>query len=418
MKSILINAYACAPNMGSEPGMAWNWIINLANYCKVYVITEGEWRQEIEDTISKLPQGKNMVFYYSPVSDKVRKMCWNQGDWRFYYYYIKWQKKTLKIATEIIKDNQIDLVHHLNMIGFREPGYLWKIEDKPYIWGPIDAKSNFPVQYLRGADIGTKMYLRLKNFITKIQLKTSTRIRKALKKADFVISATTYSVTTLENYLHYDSVLINETGCYVKTQLDNPKSINKGTFDILWVGKFDYRKQLGLAIKTIAQLNLPEIKFHIVGDYKTEEGEYYMKLARELKINDKIIWHGKVSHHTVQKIMQESDLFFFTSVAEGTPHVILEAIGNNLPVLCFNTCGQGDIVNENVGIKIELSSPSQSIEEFANRIEYIYKNSDILLNLSKNCYIRQQELSWDNKALQMVGLYEKAIENYILRSNS
>ena len=31
MLSILINAYACSPEMGSEPGMAWNWCINLAS---------------------------------------------------------------------------------------------------------------------------------------------------------------------------------------------------------------------------------------------------------------------------------------------------------------------------------------------------------------------------------------------------
>ena len=31
MLNILVNAYACSPNMGSEPGMAWNWCVNLAN---------------------------------------------------------------------------------------------------------------------------------------------------------------------------------------------------------------------------------------------------------------------------------------------------------------------------------------------------------------------------------------------------
>ncbi len=29
---ILINAYACSPGMGSEPGMAWNWVSNLAKF--------------------------------------------------------------------------------------------------------------------------------------------------------------------------------------------------------------------------------------------------------------------------------------------------------------------------------------------------------------------------------------------------
>lgn len=87
MLSILINAYACSPGMGSEPGMAWNWCVNLAKHCELHIITEGEFREKIEATLKTLPQGKNMHFYYNPVSDEIRKMCWNQGDWRFYTYY-------------------------------------------------------------------------------------------------------------------------------------------------------------------------------------------------------------------------------------------------------------------------------------------------------------------------------------------
>ena len=77
-------------------------------------------------------------------------MCWNQGDWRFYSHYKKWQKRTLKIASDIIKQHPIDIIHQLNMIGFREPGYLWQI-NKPFVWGPVDAKENFPIAYLTGA---------------------------------------------------------------------------------------------------------------------------------------------------------------------------------------------------------------------------------------------------------------------------
>lgn len=94
MLSILINAYACSPGMGSEPGMAWNWCVNLAKYCELHIITEGEFRERIEAVLPTLTQGKNMHFYYNPVSDEVRKMCWNQGNWRFYKFYRKWQWKT------------------------------------------------------------------------------------------------------------------------------------------------------------------------------------------------------------------------------------------------------------------------------------------------------------------------------------
>ena len=62
MINVLINAYAVSPNWGSEPGLGWNWVTNLAKYCNVYVITEGEWKQEIEAAVEKLPQKTISIF--------------------------------------------------------------------------------------------------------------------------------------------------------------------------------------------------------------------------------------------------------------------------------------------------------------------------------------------------------------------
>lgn len=42
MLNVLINAYAVAPNWGSEQGMGWNWISNLAKYCNLFIVTEGD----------------------------------------------------------------------------------------------------------------------------------------------------------------------------------------------------------------------------------------------------------------------------------------------------------------------------------------------------------------------------------------
>ena len=44
MLRILINAYACCPDMGSEQGMAWNFISRVAKFCEVFVITESEYK--------------------------------------------------------------------------------------------------------------------------------------------------------------------------------------------------------------------------------------------------------------------------------------------------------------------------------------------------------------------------------------
>lgn len=406
--SVLVNAYACSPDMGSEPGMAWNWCVNLAKHLELHIITEGEFRDKIEQTLPTLPQGKNMHFYYNPVSEKIRRMCWNQGDWRFYYYYEQWQKKTLKIAEEIISKTHIDVVHQLNMIGFREPGFLWKL-NKPFIWGPTNAKEAFPIAYLQGANWKKRVFIRLKNTLNKYQLRYNSRVHKAAQNANYIIAASTDSAKAIEKYFQRSPILINESGCdieensFVRTYNLTPK-----TLDLLWVGRFIFTKQLELALRSIAECKNRNIRLHIVGGSKEEEIPY-QQLSRQLNIASQCIWHEKVSHEKVQELMKQCDLFFFTSIAEGTPHVILEAFNNSLPVLCFDTCGHGDCVNEKVGIKISLSTPQQSIKDFAQKITYLYENPTMLQQLTEGCKERQKELSWESKALQMVELYKQAL---------
>ena len=408
MLRILINAYACSPGMGSEPGMAWNWVSNLANFCELYIITEGEFREKIEEVMPTLEQGKNMHFFYNPVPDETRKMCWNQGDWRFYKYYRKWQWKTYIMAKEICSSEHIDVLHQLNMIGFREPGYLWKLSKEngvPFVWGPVDAKDKFPLSYLDGASIKTKLFMRLKNFLTSIQLRYSARVFKAARQASVVFSASSNSQRSFKKYMGIDSPLLNETGCYVQKHPVIDKS-EKEDFDVLWVGKMDFRKQLALALQTIAAIGNNKFKLHIVGG---GDSAFYQQMAQGLGIANQCVWHGAVSHDEVQKLMQASDIFFFTSVAEGTPHVVLEAIGNNLPVVCFDTCGHGDVVNEKVGRKIPLTNPEQSAVDFAKILNELEGNRDELKRMSENCKQRQKQLSWEEKAKTMVKWYEKVV---------
>lgn len=415
MLTILINAYACSPHMGSEPGMAWNWCVNLAKYCELHIITEGEFKDKIEEELPHLPQRGNMHFYYNPVSEEVRRMCWNQGDWRFYYHYNKWQKKTQTIAEQIISETRIDVMHQLNMIGFREPGYLWKIKDKPLIWGPIGGIGSLPFSYLKGGGLKLALFFLVKNLLTKIQLTCSPQVRAMARGAKEVVAATQEAQSAMEKVYHRKVVHMNETGCYLNETHVQGEEKQDARFDVLWVGRFIYTKQLALALRTIAKVkDLKGLHLHVVGKGFTEKDEVGMKvLAEELGVDSICTFHGQIPNVEVHQLMRTSHLFFFTSIFEGTPHVVLEAIGNNLPVLCFDVCGQGDAVNDQVGMKIPLSNPQQSVKDFAEKISYLYNNKDILKELSRNCKQRQKELSWDNKAKQMVELYQKAMNNEV-----
>lgn len=414
MFSVLINAYACSPHMGSEPGMGWNWCVNLAKYCELHIITEGEFRDNIEAVLPTLPQGKNMHFYYNPVSDEIRKMCWNQGDWRFYKYYREWQWKTYTMAKEIIKQHHIDIVHQLNMIGFREPGYLWKIEDKPFVWGPIGGLKQFPNSYLEGAGIKMKLFNRIKNIINIYQIKHDKRVNQALKKAELLISSIPDSYNAIKKYKGLNSTIIPETGCFIDDNTIKQNRTNRADedFRLLWVGKFDFRKQLNIALTAIAKLkDKSNIKLIICGSGNNDQISYYKQMALTLGIEDNVVWKGNIENSKVKEEMYLSDVFFFTSVSEDTSTVVLEAVSCGLPVLCFDTCGMGYVINESVGQKVPLTNPRQSADDFAEKINYLYNNRDFLQKLSDGCKQRQKELSWDNKAKQMVELYNKVINN-------
>jgi glycosyltransferase involved in cell wall biosynthesis len=413
MLSILINAYACGPNMGSEPGLAWNWCINLACHCELHIITEGEFKDKIEEILPTFSQSKNMYFYYNPVSDRVRRMCRNQGDWRFYYYYRKWQKETLNIALNIVKTNHIDVIHQLNMNGFREPGYLWKITNTPFVWGPIGGLRQFPVAYLRNANVKMVLFNRLKNMINILQIKYNKRVRTALYRANLLLSTIPDSYNAIKKYHKKESIIISETGGYFQNNMENLERFDNIELNLIWVGKFDFRKQLEIAIRTIAELkHLKELKLNIYGTGSHKQLQHYKRLVADLNVKAQIQWHGNRPNQEILEQLKTAQLFFFTSVSDDTPVAVLEALSCCLPIVCIDACGAGYVVDDTIGLKIKFSNPAQSIKEFAERIEYLYHNREKLKEMSRNCIRRQEELSWENKAKQMIELYEKAIANH------
>lgn len=411
MLKVLINAYACSPGMGSEPGMAWNWVKNLAKFCELYIITEGEFRERIEAVVPTLEQGGNMHFYYNPVSDEIRKMCWNQGDWRFYKYYRQWQWKTYLMAKDICETEKIDVLHQLNMIGFREPGYLWKLSKEngvPFVWGPIGGLKQFPTAYLKGSGLKMQLFMRLKNFLNIWQLKHEKRVDEALKTAKLLISSIPDSYRALKKYKGLESMVIPETGCFLSDDISTDR-FDDEEFHIMWVGKFDFRKQLPLALQAVALAKNPKLKLDVYGSGSVDQVEMAKRMGEELGISQQVIWYGNQKNDVVMEAMRKAQLFFFTSVNEDTSTVVLEAVSNRLPVVCFDACGMSAVIDASVGRKIALSQPSQSAHDFARILNELEGNRALLKQLSENCRQRQMEHSWEVKARKVVEEYKRIV---------
>ena len=407
MLKILVNAYSVSPNRGSEPGMGWNWCVRMARECELFIITEEEFREEIETVLPTIPQAGNMHFHFLPVSDRVRRMCWNQGDWRFYFHYARWQKRALVLAKDICARNHIDIIHQLNMVGFREPGYLWIIKGPKFVWGPIGGMSLIPVRYFDGISLWQKLRFYIRNFVTRIQRKWAPRVVNAINHSSFVICATPSEYDVVSDYFHKPAYWISETGTDTESFARPFEYAPHSPLRLVWVGRFIPSKQLEIALKVMHSLRDCEVTLDVVGSGSPKEIARYRALADELELGDRVRWRGQVAHDDVFSIMMGSDLFFFTSVYEATSTVMMEAISVGLPVVCFDTCGFGPLVNDNIGIKIPLTAPEDSVVRFSEVLRQILANPSMLSVMSSNAQVRSKDLTWDEKTRKLSGLYNE-----------
>ena len=408
MLKVLINCYACCPGMGSEPGMGWNWVTGIARHCEVHVISEGEFCTQAEAASRELP----IHWHWNPVPERVRKICWNQGDWRFYFHYEKWQRRTAEIAEEICRNERIDILHQLNMIGFREPGYLWKISQRkgiPFVWGPIGGLKQYPIAYADGGGIRMQMFQRLKNLLNHCQLLFAPRVSAALRQASVLISSIPDSEKAIKRIKGLDSIVIPETGCMANVD-PVEKDFYTPKLRVMWVGKFDFRKRLDIALRAFAEADNPNIELEVWGSGSEAQNKQTKALWNSLgKDHLKLRCMGNRTHDEVLKAMKESHLFLFTSVSEDTSTVVMEAISSLLPVVCFDCCGMGHVVNEKVGRKVTLTNPRESVHEIAAILNDFQVHRDQLQQMSLNCADRAEELSWKRKMQELLAIYRSVV---------
>ena len=107
----------------------------------------------------------------------------------------------------------------------------------------------------------------------------------------------------------------------------------KGEF--LYVGTIEHRKGLHLMIEALALNSEKKLNFivNIVG--KVTDNAYYSKLLyriRELNLQDKIIFHGRVSDNKLRFLYNNAELFIFPSLLEGYGMVLIEAMSFGIPI--------------------------------------------------------------------------------------
>lgn len=186
-KKVLVSAYACSPYRGSEPGMGWHYLQAVAEDNEVWCLVEEEkWRSDIEkfyekkaDTSGVLDAGRmHFVFIRKPRARWLRKI-WPPS---YYWFYRIWQKKAFKRAQMLHAKEKFSLAYQMTMTGFREPGYLWRL-DTPFAWGPIGGNVNVDWRLLPLAGLTGALEYAARNIINWMHCRFLRRPRMAARRA-------------------------------------------------------------------------------------------------------------------------------------------------------------------------------------------------------------------------------------------
>lgn len=398
---VLLSCYACSPYKGSEPGMGWNFVKCLSRLHELHIITESKFKADLDRFFTDYPEERSYFrFYYIEKSrHKTLRKIWPPS---YYWFYKAWQNKAYKLAKALDEKECFDLIHQLNMVGFREPGYLWKL-DKPFVWGPIGGYGITPWKLLPSMGLKGLVYYFSRNIINLWQMYISKRVRHAMKRADALISATQEQYDYIFNIYGRESTIIPEVGLHVSGNVAVNIRKEDEPLRICWVGQHTPGKALNLLLRALAFRGKTDIELHVIGE--GSETEKWKRLANSLRLQ-KIVWHGWVDKESAHRIMKNCHLLCITSLKDLTSTVLLEGLSYALPVITLDHCGFSNVITEDCGRKIPIKSEKQVIHDLSCAISEIADDESLRQRLAEGALSRAKKYNWEDKAKAITEIYE------------
>ncbi|HCC05879.1 TPA: hypothetical protein DEP94_00725 [Candidatus Nomurabacteria bacterium] len=138
----------------------------------------------------------------------------------------------------------------------------------------------------------------------------------------------------------------------VYTGIENPKLYETGLFfekfsiekipgtHIVSAGELHTNKGLDRALISLAKCKHLPWTYHLLGT--GEKKEYLEKLAEQLGIKDRVIFHGFIENASLY--LNSFDLFLFPSRTEALGYVAIEALFSKLPIIASNVGGIPEVL--------------------------------------------------------------------------
>ena len=166
----------------------------------------------------------------------------------------------------------------------------------------------------------------------------------------------------------------------LSTRTENRRllGLRDSDFLITGVGRLVHQKNFKEFLRIFARIvrQAPNARACLVGD--GDQRKELEILAQSLHIQNTVSFLG--TRNDVPALLQASDLFLSTSLWEGMPLVILEAMTTGLPVFASDVIGSRDLVHNN---ETGLTYPLRDITTASRKLFELFQNSDLRARLGQ-----------------------------------
>ena len=404
---ILISAYACEPEKGSEPGIGWNWASEMGRHHEVWVITRANNRVPIEKSLAKEPL-PNVHWVYFDLPGWAR--FWKKGERGLHPYYYLWQIGAYFVVRKLHRCVCFNLVHHVTFVNYWMPSFLVLLPI-PFIWGPVGGGESAPRSFWRAFSFRGKTHELLRDFARSLA-QLDPFVRLTAQRAAVGFATTEETAVRLRGLGCRKVTVLSQVGLPREeiAQLGALTVLRSNSFRLVSIGNLLHWKGFQLGLRGFAQFQsrFPAGEYWIVGD--GPERKQLRKLAQRLGVAPSVTFWGAIPRRQVSAKLAECDVLLHPSLHDSGGWVCLEAMAAGRPVVCLDLGGPALQVTVDTGIKVPATSPEQVVADLAKAMLRLAEDPELRVRMGQASRQRvKEDFNWGKKGDSMHQICERTV---------
>lgn len=387
---ILVSAFACIPNAGSEGGVGWKWAEEWARDHDVIVITDISRKAAIEAHLAVHTAQNRRFIYFRPAF--LRWIPLNSATAQVLYQL--WQIALLPFVRRLHRTEKFDLAHHVSYGVFRQPSLIGHA-GIPLVFGPVGGGEDAPWALKQSMSLSERLREAVRSGLNGFA-RIDPLLRWGLEGCALILAKTGDSLRALPAGFAERTRIALEIGTVPRDGVAPRAAPTGRPLRLLYAGRLLGLKGIHLGLAALAQAREAgvSVELDVVGS-----GPYETRLRRQaasLGIVDAVRWFSAMPQVELFTKYRQVDAVLFPSLHDSSGNVVVEALSFALPVICLDLGGPADIVTDDCACVVRTGGLDEAgvIRRLAEAIVLLARDAKSYERLSEGALRRSDQLDW------------------------